>query len=226
MRGPSCHYLTPCASAAGACGAAARPRSRAYLARLRRANAPVSSKRGLGSEPELARRTEAVGGRVVARAGSRPATCLPRPRRVTCERSSARSRGEGPPRPPSAKRPAPEPARGGTAEPTAAIRRGPRPSAEVRSGARTPRNARRSRGTPMAAARAGGSPGGGARGAEPTKSLASGIEEYTEACGGIGRGYLTPCASAAGACGGPRRPGKHTRRRAAAPRPPAAASAC
>src|SRR5213593_5002281 len=40
---------TTCASAAGACGAAARPRSRAYLARLRRANAMVSSKRGLGA---------------------------------------------------------------------------------------------------------------------------------------------------------------------------------
>src|ERR1043166_9298393 len=40
--------LTPCASAAGACGAAARP-GQNLPARLRRANAPVSSKRGLGN---------------------------------------------------------------------------------------------------------------------------------------------------------------------------------
>src|ERR1043165_9185884 len=39
--------LTPCASAARACGAAARPASRIYFARLRRAYALNSSKRGL-----------------------------------------------------------------------------------------------------------------------------------------------------------------------------------
>ena len=45
--------LTPCASAAGACGTAAQPCCRIYLARLRRANAPVSSKRGLGGAGAL-----------------------------------------------------------------------------------------------------------------------------------------------------------------------------
>src|ERR1041384_5407693 len=68
----------------------------------------------------------------------------------------------------------------------------------------------------MPAARAGGCSGGGARGAEPT-TFQSGIEEYAEACGGIGRGYLTPCASAAGACGAAARPTAESTR-AAAPR--------
>src|ERR1041385_4718495 len=89
------------------------------------------------------------------------------------------------------------------------------PLAEARSGASTPRNARRSRGSWMPAARAGGSSGGGARGAQPTKSLPSGIELYTEAGGGIGRGYLTTCASAAAPLppGGAVAPGRY-------PRPP------
>ena len=160
---------------------------------------------------------DAVGGRVVARAGACPATSPPGARQVTCERSSARCGGRG--RPGLCRRSAP------LRSPRAAAPGNPPPRSggDTALGQGTERCEDSSERPPQprrldAGGASRGISGGGARGAEPTKSLQSGIEEYTAARGGIGRGYLTPCASAAGACGAAARPAQQKILRAAAPR--------
>ena len=133
------------------------------LARLRRATAPVSSKRGLGGDPTPTRATGALGGRVVVRTDPGSATSALRARREAYERRPAKGwvGWSGPEA--GWRAPTPMLERGGTRWAVTGIRRRAIPSGQARSGTGNPWEARRGRGTTMLTARAGRCRWGGAR---------------------------------------------------------------
>ena len=175
--------------------------------------------------PDACSHHGALGGRVVVRADRGSATSALGAWRVTCERSLAKG-WVGWRRPDAGRR---------SAHADAGARRHPVAGHSDPAGSHPLRSGTERHGDPLGSPPwprhddADGAsqtmPVGWGSTAKSPPNLGSGNEGRTDASGGTGGGHLTPCASAAGACGGPRRLSKHTRRRAAALRPPAAASA-